>query len=206
MAVCWGILTLAQRMHRRVASPTEWKNNTRQIRVCQCAYPCSLKSGSFHNKKVRHLLSKRAIGKFFSSEMKISDPESEFLTPPQIRDAAEETKRNLIPTKSKKKYEGKYLTYKLWEEQNLVKKCQKTSFLLILVRYRKQRNSLRYGKFFPCWNLPMMSQKTWKLVFLQKLFLSWKKGFQSKKTEVFTAAEIKEFLEKAPDDRTSCWR
>ena len=78
-------------------------------------------SGSFLNKKVRHLLSKRVNGKFFSSEMEDSDSESEFLTPRQIRDDAEETKRNLLPTKSKKKCEGEYLTYKLWKEQNLVK-------------------------------------------------------------------------------------
>ena len=126
-----------------------------------------------------------------------SDSKSEFLTPPQIKDAAEETKRNLLPTKSKKKYDGKYLTYKLWKEQNLVKQTSEN----VLLAYFNELSQTK--RPFTLWAVFSMLKSTIDVTENVKIVSFLKKQrtvFQSKKAKVFTAAEVKEFLEKAPDD------
>lgn len=124
-------------------------------------------------------------------------------TPPEIKEVAERTRLNLLPKLSKNKYENEYITYKKWKDDNHVKQTSEN----VILAYFDKLSTLKAPSTL--WSIYSMLKSTIdatenidikNYTKVTALLRNLKKGFQSKKSQVFTANEIQRFLTTASDE------
>lgn len=131
----------------------------------------------------------------------MSESESD-CTPPEIIFKAEETSSDLLPAKSKKRYEEIYIKFLDWREKNKVKSFSET----VLLAYFGEICS----NFKPStlWSIYSMLRTTLsvkndvdisKYPKLRSLLKRKSDGFKSQKSKIFSPEDIKTFLKNAPD-------
>lgn len=118
---------------------------------------------------------------------------SEYFTPPEIREAADATRQNLIPEKSRKKYEGEYGVYKTWQTAKNLKHTSENVLLAYFGELAKIKAPSTLWAIYSMLKSTLDVNENVKISEYTKLtsFLKYQhKGFQSKKSQVFTAAQI----------------
>lgn len=125
-------------------------------------------------------------------------------TPPELRNAAEIAKNDIIPRKSKNRYQNAYNNFIVWQEKNGASDIFSESVLLAYF------NELSITKSpATLWSTHSMLKSMLKLkhhVSIVKFtnlfgFLKAKgKGYTPKKAPVFSDEQISEFMDNAPDE------
>lgn len=135
----------------------------------------------------------------------MSDSEEfEFATPPEIREAAERAEKDLLPPKSRPRYEKAYKIYKEWCTANNVQKLGSES---ALIAYFSENAKIK--KVSTLWSIYSMLRTTlsiWEKVDISKYakllaFLKRQnKGYKPKKSNTLSMENIESFLEQAPKE------
>ena len=138
-----------------------------------------------------------------SDNFQLIDEEKVFeATSPNIGEIARDAFSNLLPTKSKEKYEIAYENFKNYKKQIRTTSSSENILMAYFTELKK--------KYKPStlWNTYSMLKKTLNVkekiniaqyCALTSLLKKEAKGFQSKKVKVFTDAQINTFLQEAPD-------
>lgn len=82
-----------------------------------------------------------------------SDSESDdvmMTTPPDIKNAAQEVLQNLLPEKSRQKYDKTYNDFMLWKSSKNAHHFQRTSYYIILAKKRKNISQVPCGPYILC--------------------------------------------------------
>lgn len=132
-----------------------------------------------------------------------SESEEEVIcTPPEMRVAAQESLQNVLPDKSKKKYEKCYEEFVQWK---LAKKAI-TSENCLLVFFQEIVDKYKPTTAWSIYSMLKSMIKIKEKIDISKfhsLIPKLKKhavGHESKKAKVFTAEEIDKYLFEAPDE------
>lgn len=137
--------------------------------------------------------------------MSSTDEEEDYTsTPPELSKTANKLRGNLLPTKSREKYQSVYDTFQKWKQNKKVKLITENVVLAYFGELTKKyqpptlrstywmlRNTLNINENI---NLEDFKQLT---AFLKRQ----SSGYQSKKSKIFSAEEIKQFLDTAPDEQ-----
>lgn len=134
----------------------------------------------------------------------MSDSEEIICTPPQLREAAESLEKDLLPKKSRARYDKVYDVFKSWCSQKGVKKAVSET---IVLAYFSEIAKIK--KPSTLWSIYSMLRTTLNikdkvdiskfsklLAFLKQQNL----GYVSKKSSTFSSENIAAFLKNAPDD------
>lgn len=138
----------------------------------------------------------------------MSESESEVdetnCTPPNICELADIATLDLLPTKSRALYEACYSNYTQWKKSSQV---QSSSERVLLAYFNKLAKQYKPSTL---WSQYSMLKTTIKLNekldiqtyhMLSAFMKKQSKGYQSKKSKVFSTEEINKFLLEAPDDK-----
>lgn len=132
----------------------------------------------------------------------MSDSEVDDCTPPEIRTAAEKAAENLLPQKSRGRYEKAYKVYKEWCDG---KKVQNMNSESVVLAYFSE--IAKHKRASTLWSTYSMLRST--LIIKDKVDISkfsklaaylkaQNVGYQAKKSSVFTKEDIDRFLKDAP--------
>lgn len=136
------------------------------------------------------------VNYFFLIEM--SDSE-ESLTPPEIKEAARQATLNLLPLKSKARYESTYKKFLDWCKKENIKKFTENC-LLAFFQQRESKKSL--WSIYSMLKLCMMVHNNVDISKFYKLIAFLKRATEHhkpKKSAVLDDTHILKFLEEAPD-------
>ena len=135
--------------------------------------------------------------------MSSSDSEDETYetTPPELRDAAKEVARDVLPTKSRSKYEDAYKNFIEWQKINKAI----TSENCLLVYFKKLMERYKPSTVWSLYSMVKSSIKLNENIDISvdhKLSATLKNNairYECKKSKLFTGEQIKIFLNEAPD-------
>ncbi|XP_043283728.1 uncharacterized protein [Venturia canescens] len=150
------------------------------------------------------MLSNQKTKKLSDSENESSDDESLCDIPPDLKGAAEKTKIDLLPSKSKKIYEYTYDAFVKWKRERKTNLTSET----ILMAYFKELSE----KYKPStlWSIYSMLKATLKIKekieidtyhTFKEFIKKQSSGFTSNKSKVFTSENIQKFLSEAPNSQ-----
>lgn len=124
-------------------------------------------------------------------------------TPEEIKDKAQEVTLNLLPDKSKHRYNLQYKLFMDWCAANMVKKYSESVILTYMSELSKQFKSSTL------WSIHSMLKATLSVkhdvdigkymkvnAFLKKNSI----GHVAKKSKIFSSEEVRKFLRDAPDE------
>ncbi|XP_071569295.1 uncharacterized protein [Temnothorax nylanderi] len=135
-----------------------------------------------------------------------SDSESDdvFGIPEKIAEAAKNVEQNLLPTKSKSRYETTYLTFMNWRKEKNINSFSENVLLAYISELSKKTKPSTLWSQYSMLKSTLIAKQNVNIHSYSKLtaFLKRKSnGFKSKKSKVFTSNEIQKFLNEAPDDQ-----
>ncbi len=136
--------------------------------------------------------------------MSDSDEFSDQQTPPEVKDLAENTEKNLLPEKSKKRYEKAYQLFMNWRLEKKVKSFSET---VLLAYFGEISNKFKPSTLWSTYSMLRTILNIKNNVNIAnypklKSFLKRKgDGFKAKKSKILTAADIKKFIQEAPDSK-----
>lgn len=132
------------------------------------------------------------------------EEELDSMTPPDLRDAAQNVAKDLLPTKSKKIYELAYKNFNKWKTEHKTKSSSQN----VLISYfnelsRKYKSSSMWSTYSMLKNMINLNEGIDISKYPQLIALLKKNavGFQSKKSNVLMPHHINSFLQNAPDDQ-----
>lgn len=137
----------------------------------------------------------------------ISDLESDLdfpNTPPEITNQAKETSLDLLPVKSKKRYEEIYAKFMDWRVENHVNSFSETVLLAYFGWLSKKYKSSTLWSMYSMLRTTLSINNYIDISKYCKLhsFLKRKSdGFKSQKSKIFSSDEINTFLKNAPDSK-----
>lgn len=126
----------------------------------------------------------------------------ESCTPPEIREAAQLASLDLLPAKSRKLYEQAYDKFLSWKTE----KKAITSENCLIVYFKDLMEKLKPSTI---WSQYSMLKSTIginegvqikEFKNLAALLSNYSRGYQTKKAKVFSAEEVQQFLQNAPDE------
>ncbi|CAH0404081.1 unnamed protein product [Chilo suppressalis] len=142
-----------------------------------------------------------------SSDMMASSSESgdseDVLTPPELKETAQEVIETLLPEKSSKKYNKAYEEFIQWKTK---KNAPRFTENVLLTYFSEKAQTLKPSSVWAYYSMlktTILAKNNINIVKYRKLtaFLRRNaKGFRSKKSKVLTTEDVYTFLEKAPDD------
>lgn len=132
----------------------------------------------------------------------MSDSDSEFeFTPPHI---AKNIVLNLLPEKSKEKYNKQYKIFCDWCETKKIAKFTENVLLVYFMEKSKTIKSSTLWSIYSMLKATIMVNKDIDISHFKKLIAFMKKnsvGYRAKKSKIFSRIQINEFLSEAPDER-----
>lgn len=135
--------------------------------------------------------------------MAISDSEDSVkCTPPEITEAANEATLQLLPAKSKERYENAYKKFMCWYE---AKNCKRISEKEVLAYIAEKSKVFKASTLWSEYSMLKATLSVHKDTDISKYckVISFLKrhadGYQPKKSKILTKAEIEKFLLEAPD-------
>ena len=136
----------------------------------------------------------------------ISDDESEsevyMGTPPEIKSLAENTMDNLIPEKSKERYEKAHKAFLNWRLEKKVKSLSENVFLAYFGELASKFKPSSLWSIYSMLRTVLSIRNDTNIANYQKLKSFLKRqsdGFKSKKSKILTAEDINKFIKEAPD-------
>lgn len=135
--------------------------------------------------------------------MQENSDNEEICTPPDIREYALNINAQLLPEKSREKYESVYSTYKKWQTS---RKIKLTSENVLMVHFKELSQKYKPSTLWSTWSImkTTLSQKEGIDINQYKQLKSFLKresdGYKCKKSKVFSSEEIEKFLKEAPDN------
>jgi len=132
--------------------------------------------------------------------------EDEICTPPELVNAANNVAQNLLPDKSKEKYNQMYNNFLAWQKSNNATSFSENVLLAYFADTAKNKNY----KPSTLWANYSMLKTTIKMYnkidishyhMLTAYLKKQSTGFTAKKSQVFTPEEINKFLQDAPDEK-----
>ncbi|KAF2895724.1 hypothetical protein ILUMI_10448, partial [Ignelater luminosus] len=133
-----------------------------------------------------------------------SDLEKSFGIPPDIADAGNNPTLNVLPKKSRQRYELTYSKFKQWCENKKVKEITENILLEYFLEMARQLKSSSLWSKYSMLKASLEIKDGVNIKKFSKLttFLKWKsKGYRAQKSKTFSKDEIKRFLLQAPDDK-----
>lgn len=140
--------------------------------------------------------------------MDVVSSDSEFSnTPPDIVEAAKNVSLNLLPEKSKTKYENEYILFINWCQSQKIKKYSEN---VLLTYFGQKAQTLKSSTL---WSKYSMLRQTLKIKndidisHYAKLIAFLKKksvGYKAKKSLTLSKDHIENFIRNAPDDEYLC--
>jgi len=126
-------------------------------------------------------------------------------TPPHIRESARNVTLNLLPQKSKTRYEKEYSVFIKWCLANKAGSSYSENIVLTyLAEIGKSKKSSTLWSIYSMLRTTLLikhdidiSKYTKVIAFLKRQSV----GYKAKKSEIFKREEINKFLLEAPDDR-----
>lgn len=128
--------------------------------------------------------------------------ELENCTPPHIVEAARITSLNLLPEKSKKKYEMVYKCFMSWRKNHNVGSFSENVLLVYFNELAKKYKSSSLWSFYSMLRSTLKLNNGVDIEIYTKLRAFLKRtseGYQAKKAKTFTPEEINKFINEAPD-------
>lgn len=125
-------------------------------------------------------------------------------TPPEIRNQAKQTSADLLPAKSKKRYEEVFSKFMEWRTDNQVHSFSET---VLLAYFAKLSETLKASTLWSIYSMLRSTLSVKNDIDISKYpklrsFLKRKSsGFKSKKSRTFSAQEINTFLTNAADSK-----
>lgn len=141
------------------------------------------------------------------SDSSSSDQNNSEFIPEVIKDAAQNVSINMLPDKSKQLYTAAYNAFKKWRrDQGTNSFCED----VFLAYFSDQAKKYSPASLWPIYSMLKLTVNSYNniniseykrlLAYLKKL----NKGYQVKKSQVFTKENISKFLNEAPDEVYLC--
>lgn len=123
--------------------------------------------------------------------------------PLDIVESAKLVVLDLLPDKSKERYEQEYDTFKKWMNKNHVRKINEDAVLVYFFKLSKtlKPSTLwsKYSMVRSCVNIKdNIDIKYPKLIAFLKKQASW---YKPRKSQIFTREEVNKFISQAPDEK-----
>lgn len=122
-------------------------------------------------------------------------------TPPELREAAEETVAELLPKKSKEAYDQQYILFKQW---CTIHKAEHASENVLIAYFQEQGKSIKstmwstYSMLRSCLNV-YENLDISKYLKLQAYLKRLSDGYKPKKSKILESDEINRFITEADD-------
>jgi hypothetical protein len=130
------------------------------------------------------------------------ESDNEQCTPPEITEAAKTTKLSLLPEKSRKKYEATLANFMTWRNQKNITSFSEDVLLVYFDELSEKYQSSSLWAHYSMLRSTLDINSGIKIENYSKLraFLKRKsEGYTPKKAATFTPAQIKKFMNEAPD-------
>lgn len=135
-----------------------------------------------------------------------SDSDDELLcTPPEIIEQAKIATDNLLPTRSRERYEIIYKRFMDWRLKNNIKSFSEN---VMLAYFQELSNTMKPSSLWAIYSMLKstlnIKHEKINIAAYPKLIALLKRksdGFKSKKSKVLSTNQINEFLQNAPDDK-----
>ncbi len=144
------------------------------------------------------------MSKTVFSDVSSSEDEVFTSTPPNIMEMAEESTKNLLPEKSKGRYNQVYKFFMDWRLQNKVKSFSENVMMAYFGEIAKKYKPSTLWCMYSMLRMQISMNHDVDISKYCKLtsFLKRKNdGFKPKKSKILTAEEINRFLLEAPDEK-----
>lgn len=122
-------------------------------------------------------------------------------TPPDLRQAADTAKQNLLPDKSKKRYENCYAIFNEWCKLKKVRTVTENVILAYFSELAQQKKPSTLWATYSMLRTTLDINEKIDISKFTKLIAFLKKkntGYKPKKSSVFTREDIDKFLNEAP--------
>jgi hypothetical protein len=126
-------------------------------------------------------------------------------TPPHITEKAKEATNNLLPKKSRERYDIVYKKFMEWRLKNNIKSFSEN---VLLAYFEELSSGMKPSSLWAIYSMLRttinIKQNNTNIATYHKLISLLKRksdGFKSKKSKTLTSKEINNFLEQAPDDK-----
>lgn len=123
-------------------------------------------------------------------------------TPPDISEAADAAVFNLLPKKSRDKYEAEYGKFKIWCDTKKVHKSTENVLLAYFASISKVYKASSIWSKYSMIKAVILVKENVDISRFPKLLAFLKRnseGYKPKKSKVFTKSEINKFMLEAPD-------
>lgn len=130
------------------------------------------------------------------------DVDEDFI-PPEILEAADDAVRNSLPEKSKELYRKAFTQLTEWMSEKKTKSFDEVVLIAYFSELSKTLSPCSLWSKYSMIRTMLYMEKNISIKNYEKLKAFIKKvnvGAKSKKAKVFTAAQVKEYLENAPDE------
>lgn len=131
-----------------------------------------------------------------------SDSEEDMCTPPEISEKAKTATNDLLPEKSRERYELVYQRFMDWRLKNNVKSLSENVMLAYFDELSKQMKPSSLWAMYSMLRATVNIRHNTNISSYAKLLALLKRksdGFRSKKSKTLTPEEINQFLKNAPD-------
>lgn len=128
---------------------------------------------------------------------------SESSTPPEILEAANAASMELLPLKSRQRYENEYIKFNTWRQEKGVKNCSENVMLAYFSEKSQQNSASTLWSVFSMLKTTLMIEENADLKKYGKLIAFLKRkneGYKPKKSQTFERVQVEQFLLEASDD------
>lgn len=132
-----------------------------------------------------------------------SDADFEGCTPPDIVDMARSAISNILPEKSKVKYEAQYKRFMVWCEINKVTNYTENVLLAYFSSEKEKFKSSTLWSHYSMLRTTLLSSNNVDIKTYPKLISFLKRlnvGYRAKKSKILTRDQINKFILESPDD------
>jgi hypothetical protein len=125
-------------------------------------------------------------------------------TPPEVLEKAKEVVNNLLPQKSRPKYEAAYVKFMQWRSERKIKSFSESTFLAYFNELATNHKPSSLWATYSMLRSMIDIKHNINIFYHSNLiaFLKQKnKGYTSKKAQVLNPEQINQFLQEAPDNK-----